>query len=569
MSSMFGAATSFNQRLAPSYVSSQAVPFVGTPAASHGWDTSAVTYMSSMFSGAAAFDQDLGGWDTSKVASMEKMFDASGLSAANYTATLIAWAAKEQLAGVPLGVSDTRYARTADPAWRHLADTHNWVIADGGMDPAKVTLYVAPSAVSVPYGTAPASVAYTFTYYANAGLTAPMPALWPAVAGTAPTCAAAGYTATSGSALYEGAVGCSGGSDVTYDFDIAAKADLEVTKLSVWVVPSPVSVAYGTAPGSIAYPKAYYADAGHTTVATPGITGTAPTCTAPDYTATTTAAAYPGWIRCSGGADDNYAFVTSATATLTVTGAPSTYTLLYNGNGSTSGKAPVDAKSPYAAGATVSVLANQGTCPLAKSGSTFAGWNTAADGSGSAYAAGATFAIGSNTVLYAQWAPIRYTVTYSGNGATSGSAPVDAAAYAPGARATVLGNTGGLTRAGYVFSGWNTRADGKGTKYAPGAVFTIRANTVLYAVWTKAPVTYSVAYSRNGATSGAVPVDTAKYASGARATVRGNTGALARAGYTFAGWSTRADGAGTTYKPGAVITVKANVTLYAKWTRKC
>jgi uncharacterized repeat protein (TIGR02543 family) len=135
----------------------------------------------------------------------------------------------------------------------------------------------------------------------------------------------------------------------------------------------------------------------------------------------------------------------------------------------------------------------------------------------------------------------------------------------------VLSNVGPspLAKSGYVFSAWNTRADGKGTKYAPGAKIAVKANTILYAVWAKAPVTYSVTYSRNGATSGAVPVDAAKYASGARATVRGNTGALARSGYMFEGWNTKANGTGTTYKPGAVITVKGNVTLYAKWSRRC
>ena len=56
----------------------------------------------------------------------------------------------------------------------------------------------------------------------------------------------------------------------------------------------------------------------------------------------------------------------------------------------------------YAPGATVTVLDNTGN--LAKSGYTFSGWNTAADGSGQSYSPGATFTINTNTVLYAQWA---------------------------------------------------------------------------------------------------------------------------------------------------------------------
>jgi uncharacterized repeat protein (TIGR02543 family) len=76
----------------------------------------------------------------------------------------------------------------------------------------------------------------------------------------------------------------------------------------------------------------------------------------------------------------------------------------YNDNGSTSGSAPAGTYG-YATGATVTVLNNSGS--LAKIGYVFAGWNTASDGSGTNYTAGAgTFAIGdANVTLYAKWIP--------------------------------------------------------------------------------------------------------------------------------------------------------------------
>jgi uncharacterized repeat protein (TIGR02543 family) len=78
------------------------------------------------------------------------------------------------------------------------------------------------------------------------------------------------------------------------------------------------------------------------------------------------------------------------------------YTITYDGNGNDGGSAPVDA-GLYITGANVNVLA-QGT--LLKSGSIFTGWNTALDGSGTPYAAGATLTIGTtNVTLYAQWLP--------------------------------------------------------------------------------------------------------------------------------------------------------------------
>jgi len=78
---------------------------------------------------------------------------------------------------------------------------------------------------------------------------------------------------------------------------------------------------------------------------------------------------------------------------------------------------------------------------------------------------------------------------------------------------------------------------------------------------------YSVSYNANGATSGTVPVDSNNYAAGATVTVLGNTGGLAKTGYTFAGWNTKADGTGTSYAAGSIFTMgSANVTLYARWT---
>lgn len=81
---------------------------------------------------------------------------------------------------------------------------------------------------------------------------------------------------------------------------------------------------------------------------------------------------------------------------------PITYTVTYNGNTNTSGTIPVDGSSPYAASSTVTVLGNSGT--LAKTGYTFAGWNTEANGSGTSYSQGGTFTIDANIILYAQWA---------------------------------------------------------------------------------------------------------------------------------------------------------------------
>ena len=161
-----------------------------------------------------------------------------------------------------------------------------------------------------------------------------------------------------------------------------------------------------------------------------------------------------------------------------------------------------------------------------------------------------------------------YNVTYNGNGNTGGAAPTDVhSPYSPGVTVTVLGNTGGLSKAGYTFAGWNTAPGGGGTSYSPGSTFAIAANTILYAQWTPSGVTYTVTYSGNGSTGGTPPTDpNSPYATGATVTVLDNTGSLTNSGYAFAGWNTAANGSGTSYSPGNTFLIAANTTLFAQWS---
>jgi uncharacterized repeat protein (TIGR02543 family) len=241
-----------------------------------------------------------------------------------------------------------------------------------------------------------------------------------------------------------------------------------------------------------------------------------------------------------------------------------TYTVTYDGNGYTGGTVPIDSTA-YHSGDTVTVLGNTGS--LVKTGYTFAGWNTAADASGTSYDGGGNFTMGtSNVTLYAQWTINTYTVTYDANGATSGSVPVDGNnPYDYNSTVTVLGNSGNLTQTGYTFNNWNTAANGSGTSYAPGDTFSITADTTLYAQWTIN--TYTVTYDANGATSGSVPVDgNSPYDYNSTVTVLGNSGNLTQTGYTFNNWNTAANGSGTSYAPEDTFSITADTTLYAQWT---
>jgi uncharacterized repeat protein (TIGR02543 family) len=79
-----------------------------------------------------------------------------------------------------------------------------------------------------------------------------------------------------------------------------------------------------------------------------------------------------------------------------------------------------------------------------------------------------------------------FALTYNGNEANGGSPPA-AATYPDGATVTVSGNTGSLSRDGFRFTGWNTKADDTGTAYAPAATFTMPGAAVtLFAQWAQA-----------------------------------------------------------------------------------
>ena len=75
-------------------------------------------------------------------------------------------------------------------------------------------------------------------------------------------------------------------------------------------------------------------------------------------------------------------------------------------------------------------------------------------------------------------------VIYNGNGNTGGSVPVDNNNYAPNASLTVAG-PGSLSQGSSVFFFWNTKSDGTGTIFGPGAnTFPNQTtNLTLFAIW--------------------------------------------------------------------------------------
>ncbi|WP_238600697.1 S-layer homology domain-containing protein, partial [Metasolibacillus meyeri] len=164
-------------------------------------------------------------------------------------------------------------------------------------------------------------------------------------------------------------------------------------------------------------------------------------------------------------------------------------------NGATGGTVPQDNKT-YEENAQATVQGNSGH--LVRTGYTFAGWNTEADGKGTSYAEKATFQLGkANVTLYAEWTanpPI-----------TGGGSASNGNAYSPPTKVNITLQTNGgtlleplaipsntkmsdlpiPTREGYRFEGWYQ--DEALTKPWTAEMM-VRENLSLYAKWTALPV---------------------------------------------------------------------------------
>lgn len=78
------------------------------------------------------------------------------------------------------------------------------------------------------------------------------------------------------------------------------------------------------------------------------------------------------------------------------------YSVTYDKGAAASGTVPTDSNT-YEYGATVTAKTNSGSLVGPTGTTTFDKWNTKADGTGTAIAAGGTFTITENTTLYAQF----------------------------------------------------------------------------------------------------------------------------------------------------------------------
>lgn len=170
------------------------------------------------------------------------------------------------------------------------------------------------------------------------------------------------------------------------------------------------------------------------------------------------------------------------------------YSVTYDAN-ATGATGSVTDTEKYAKGAEATVMSNS----FRNGDMVFLGWNTKTDGTGKTYYPNSTVKITGDVTLYAQWGDKASTVqlTYHSNFAPDQTKTVNGIANNGQITVAAYDNTLGLpAREGYTFAGWNTEADGSGTKFSAGDSARVdNGSNDLYAQWTpNTDTTYKVEF---------------------------------------------------------------------------
>ena len=247
--------------------------------------------------------------------------------------------------------------------------------------------------------------------------------------------------------------------------------------------------------------------------------------------------------------------------TFTAMWAQNQITITFHGNGGTN----VDnggkdlATQTMAQGVYAQLAENHFTC----TGYTFAGWNTKADGTGTAYGDKVSVNFTTNVDLYAMWTANQYTITYNQHREGQDALVAATGLLSHGTQIT-------LDLAGGTLEGWGTlfTLDKNLTLPDPrksgcifdGWLFNGESNTFT-AQWKD--ITYTVTFDANG---GEGTMTTQTFQAGVPEALNENT--FTRTNYHFVGWSENADAAQADIQDGQTFTFAdqdRSRTLYAIW----
>ncbi|MCL1853704.1 MAG: InlB B-repeat-containing protein [Peptococcaceae bacterium] len=188
------------------------------------------------------------------------------------------------------------------------------------------------------------------------------------------------------------------------------------------------------------------------------------------------------------------------------------YSVTYDANNATSGKAPVDSTHYYRD--ALAAIMDQGS--LLKANHTFLGWSDDPSSSTATHIPDYTFSVNGNTILYAVWSEnTKYVVTYQ-PGAHGTFSAQSSSVYLGDPTPAVPAVTG---ERGWAFTGWTPE---------PG--ITVTGNATFVAQWEESTIMYTVRFVDWNGTL----LKSEQVAQGGNATAPRNP---AMAGWIFTGWS--------------------------------
>ena len=281
------------------------------------------------------------------------------------------------------------------------------------------------------------------------------------------------------------------------------------------------------------------------------------------------------------------------------------YTLTRNPNGGTqNGKTTA---TIFANGLAIGSTAYWDIGVPTRSGYTFAGWFTAADGgekvydsagkcvAGTYWGADSRYRHAGDLTVYARWvaAGTKYTLTRDPNGGAQ-NGKTTAAVFADGLAvgSTAYWDIGVPTRSGYAFVGWFTAASGgekvydnagkclTGVYWGSDKRYRYAGNLTVYARWVAAGTKFTLTRDPNGGSQNGMTTATI-FANGLAvgSTAYWDIGVPTRSGYAFNGWFTAVSGgekvydnagkciAGTYWNSSRQYSYDGALTVYAQWTK--
>ena len=306
---------------------------------------------------------------------------------------------------------------------------------------------------------------------------------------------------------------------------------------------------------------------------------------------TRTGYTFLGWSEESTATSATYnpgdTYTSDANLTLYAVWTVTTYTVSYNANGGTG--SPASQTKTYQTDLTLSSTTPTRDCFR------FTGWNTEADGSGTSYAAGATYSADADVTLYAQWVQshswtaigINRFNLIEASKFTCGHVHQYGYAYycsKCGMSANYyekilkLGSTDGYA----CPCGWDPKIktyydddelvgsdiyiSARNIKNFGGILFDpyYRLSTTTAPEINCDDHTYKISYDANG---GSGTMSDKPCVTGKKDECELTANSFTKTGYTFTGWNTEADGSGTGYTDGETFTYPTigDTKLYAQW----